>query len=146
MSGARLKPEQRDLFLNVLDMLAAGTALLRGRVVAGGFAASVTDVLFGATASEDRLPAMAGELIRNLYRVEDAPRTYGAAARTILLEHVAVEIRRAEQAEEAAQAATEAAAENRKLRARAKDEAEAVKRRAERAQRKAAKGALREAA
>ena len=65
-----------------------------------------------------RLPAMVTELLVNLYRLhpDDAPVSYDAAARVILLEHGAVEIRRAEQAEDATIAADGAAAKNRKLR------------------------------
>ena len=150
MSGVRLRPAERDLFLSVLDALAAGTATLRGRVIAGGLAADVADIMFDVAArgAGHRLPAMVTELLVNMYRLhpDDAPVSYDAAARVILLEHPALQRRRDEEVEEAAIAAAEAAAENRKLRARGKAEAEQQARRAERAQRKAARVALREAA
>lgn len=146
MSGIRLKPAERDRLLALFDLLAAGSVLLRGRLILRGRVVAVADELFAGVGSTDRLPAMAGEMLSALYMATEPPRSYGDACRMILLEHGAVEARRAEQAEEAALARREAEAEERRLRAAAKSEAEAIKKRAERAHRKAARQGLKAAA
>lgn len=146
MSGVRLRPDQRDRLLALIDMLAAGSVLLRGRLILQGRVVVVADELFAAVGSTDKLPGTVVDMLQSLYMTPEPPRTYGAACRLILLEHSAVEVRRAEQAEEAAIARREAEAEERRLRSVAKSEAEAMQRRAERAQRKAARHALRVAA
>ncbi len=150
MSGVRLPPDRRDLFLTVVDLLAAGTTTIRGRVTANGYAVNIADVLFDTAASgaAHRLPSMVSELLGNLYHLhpDDVPRTYQDAARSILLNHGAVEARRAEEAELAAVTKWEAAVEDRRLRAAERSEAERLKAKAFRATKKAAKQALRAAA
>lgn len=120
-----LKPRERDLFLSIVDLLASNATTLRARVVVGGFAVTVSDVLFetAARGAGHKLPSMVGDMIVALYTLDDAPRTYEAAAKVILLGHPALELRRAEQAEEAAMAAAEAEMEQRRISAERKRQA-----------------------
>jgi hypothetical protein len=141
--ATRLPPDRRDLFLTVVDALAAGSVMLRGRMIANGYAANIADVLFDTAASgaAHRLPSMVTELLGNLYHLhpDDVPRTYQDAARSILLNHGAVEARRAEEEELSEITKWEAAVEDRRLRAAERTEAERLKAKAARAQRKQAK-------
>jgi hypothetical protein len=123
-----LKPRERDLFLNVVDLLASNVTTLRSRVITGGFAVTVSEALFetAAKGAGNRLPAMISELLANLYHLhaDDVPRTYASASKAILLNHPALELRRDFEREEAEIAAAEAATEQRKLTAKARAEAE----------------------
>lgn len=139
MHQPHLKPVVRDLFLTVVDLLISGDTTLRARVIAGGQAVFIQEVLFAASASVDCLPAMTSEALRALYAVADAPVSYGAAARLILTSHREVELRRVEQVEEAALARWEADVEARCIRAAEKRDAEAAKAKAERQALRAAK-------
>jgi hypothetical protein len=127
MHARNLSPAVRDRFLFVIDALASNTATLKSRVQAYGVIVVISDLLFEASASEDRLPAMAGEMLRNLYRLTDAPVSYGAAARTVLLEHHALQARRDEEEEvrkfAEAEARAERDAEARKVRQAQAEEA-----------------------
>jgi regulator of protease activity HflC (stomatin/prohibitin superfamily) len=127
MHQPHLKPADRDLFLTVVDLLIGGDTTLRARVIAGGQAVFVQDVLFAASASVDKLPSLTAEALRALYQVADAPTSYGAAARLMLTSHREVELRRAEQAEIEALARWEGEVEARRMRAAEKKAAEEAK-------------------
>lgn len=83
-----MRPAERDLFLSVVDLLAASTTMLRARVITSGFAVTVSDVLFETAAKGEgnRLPAMISEMLANLYHLsaDDVPRTYVRRGRTVI--------------------------------------------------------------
>jgi hypothetical protein len=123
----RLPPDTRDLLLTLFDRLTDGSVKLRDRLILSGRIVIVTDALFGGVGSDDRLPAMAAEVLQALYRMPEPPRTYGDACRTVLLNHTAVETRRAEEAEVEALARWEGEVEARRIRAVERSEAEVAK-------------------
>ena len=138
-------PAARDAFI------AAGTAIQGGAgrrttITPAGVRMSVESALFAVVGNDAKAPGLLAEDVRALVGDQGLGGSYDALARRLVTEMVHIEIRRAEERETQQMAAAEAAAEQRKLRARGKAEAEAVKKRAARGQRKAVKVALREAA
>jgi hypothetical protein len=135
----RLPPDQRDLLLTLFDRLMDGSVKLRDRLILSGRIVVVTDELFTGAGSEDRLPAMAADALQALYRTPEPPRTYGDACRAVLLNHTAVETRRAEDTELQAMARHEAAVEERRIRSVERKAAEDERAKAERRALRAAK-------
>jgi regulator of protease activity HflC (stomatin/prohibitin superfamily) len=135
----RLPPDSRDLLLTLFDRLTDGSVKLRDRLILSGRIVVVTDELFGGVGSDDRLPAMAAEVLQALYRMPEPPRTYGDACRAVLLNHTAVETRRDEEAELAALTRWEGEVETRRIRAAERSEAEQAAAKAERKALRAAK-------
>lgn len=140
----RLKPDQRDRLLAVIEALCAGRARLDGTMIAGGHLIRPVELLaaVAASGSADHFPAMTVEVMSKAFGQPVSARTYAEAALAMLVHWPRVQILRDEDEAIAKLQLEEASAE---LAARRKAEQVAATK-AERAARKAARQALKAAA
>ncbi len=98
MSGVRLKPNQRDRTIAVIEALCAGQARLDGTMISGGLVIRPVELLaaVAASGSQDRFPAMTVEAMSKAFGQPVSAATYANAALAMLVHWPRIQIIRDE--------------------------------------------------